>query len=61
MLANVSSSPSVNLNEKQYKGVGKISPAYTHAVDQSKTYRFSLRNLDADNYRPDLTADISFP
>jgi hypothetical protein len=62
-LANVTGMPWVNLDEQQYHGGGSgvSQVAYTHAVDPSKTYRFSLRDLDADNYRPDLSADISFP
>jgi len=62
-LANVSGMPWVNLDEQQYHGGGSgvSQVAYSHAVDPSKTYRFSLRDLDADNYRPDLSADIGFP
>ena len=64
-LFDATAMPWVNLDERQYQGGGSgvagINPAYTHAVDHSKTYRFSLRDTQADNYRPDLSAEISFP
>jgi hypothetical protein len=58
-LADASTLPWVNLDEQQYSGVQSVN--YSHVVDPSKTYRVMLRDLDADNYRPDLTADITFP
>jgi len=65
VLFDATAMPWVNLDEQQYQGggsgVSSISPPYSHAVDHSKTYRFSLRDTQADNYRPDLTAEISFP
>jgi hypothetical protein len=62
-LFDVTNQPWVNLDEQQYQGGGSgvNQVQYTHAVDPSKTYRVSLRNLAADNYRPDLSAGISFP
>lgn len=64
-LADVTNMPWVSVDEQQYqgggKGINKTDPPYTHAVSPAKTYRFSLRNLAADNYRPDLQAQIAFP
>jgi hypothetical protein len=57
----VSSTPSINVNSKQFKNVTKIDPAYTCGVDGAKTYRFVLRDPDAYSFRPDLTAQIAFP
>lgn len=63
VLADATGVPLVGIDHQQYvgggSGVSQIS--YTHAVDHSKTYRFQLRDTAADNYRPDLSADISFP
>jgi len=63
VLADATGVPLVAIDHHQYtgggSGVSQIS--YTHAVDHSKSYRFQLRDMAADNYRPDLSADISFP
>jgi hypothetical protein len=65
VLFDAMATPWVNLDELQYQGggngVSSISPPYTHPVVASKTYRLSLRDTQADNFRPDLTAEISFP
>lgn len=63
MVADVTSMPWVNLDEHQFQGGGSgVSQiSYTRTVDQTKTYRFSLRDTQADSYRPDLSAAISFP
>jgi hypothetical protein len=55
--------PWVNVDEHQFQGGGSgvAQISYTRTVDPSRTYRFSLRDTQADSYRPDLRADISFP
>jgi hypothetical protein len=62
-LADATTLPWVNLDEQQFQGGGSgvQQVQYSHAVDPSKTYRVMLRDLAADNYRPDLSAGISFP
>lgn len=60
-LDDTTKDPSKNVDVKQLKGVKKIDPPYTYGVVGSKKYRLSLRNVDADSKRPDLTAAISFP
>jgi hypothetical protein len=56
-LADVTNVPFV-VDEKTYSGVQFMS--YTHSVDSGKTYKVLLRNTSADNYKPDLTVQISF-
>jgi hypothetical protein len=60
-LADATTQPETNLEEKQFQRVTKIDPPYTYGVVAGKLYRLTLRNLDADNYRPDLIAVITFP
>ena len=63
VLYDVTSMPWVNLYEHLFDGGGSgvQQVSYTTTVDHSKTYRFTLRDTQADNYRPDLTAEVSFP
>ena len=53
--------PPVNVDQRAYKGVTYINPAFSANVDATKTYVVKLRNSSADSQRPDLTAQISFP
>jgi hypothetical protein len=59
-LADVSVPPAVNVDQQTFNGVGFLAPAYTHGLDQGKSYQISLRNTAADSNRPDLTAQINF-
>jgi hypothetical protein len=63
VLFDVTAMPWVNVDEHQFQGGGSgvAQISYTRTVDPSRTYRFSLRDTQADSYRPDLRADISFP
>jgi hypothetical protein len=62
-LLDATTTPSVTVDARQYKGVTYINPAFTANVDPTKTYVVELRNDSADNPspRPDLTAQVSFP
>jgi hypothetical protein len=61
-LADVTVSPAVNLDEKQYDNVSALpAPGYGSAVSASRFYKISLRNLSSDSLRPDLRAVLTFP
>ena len=61
-LADVTVSPAVALDEKQFDNATNLgSPGYGAPVSGSKFYKVSLRNLSPDSLRPDLRAVISFP
>jgi hypothetical protein len=53
--------PAVTVDQRTYKAVTYVNPAFTANVDASKTYVVQLRNTSADSQRPDLTAQITFP
>ena len=53
--------PAVTVDQRAYKGVTYINPAFSANVDASKTYSVELRNSSADSQRPDLTAQVTFP
>ena len=56
------SSP-VPVSQSDYVGVTFVSPNFTAAVDQTRTYEIKLRRSDApaSGQVPDLTAEIKFP
>jgi hypothetical protein len=60
-LSDVTSTPAVKLDDRQFKAAAYLNPAYTYNVDSTKTYLIKLRDLSPDSGRPDLTAQISFP
>ncbi len=61
-LADVTVSPAVALDEKQYDNATNLgTPGYGAPVSASRFYKISLRNLSPDNLRPDLRAVITFP
>jgi hypothetical protein len=60
-LADVTTPPSVKVDQRQYQAITYVNPPYTYNVDSTKTYLLELRNISADSQRPDLTAQISFP
>ncbi len=61
-LADVTSQPAVNANEKQYTGVSDLgAPGFSYQVTGARFSKVSLRNLSADSQRPDLRAVITFP
>jgi hypothetical protein len=60
-LADVTTPPEVAVDHRQYSAVNFVSPAYNYNVDPAKTYLLKLRNTTADQVRPDLTAQITFP
>jgi hypothetical protein len=60
-LADVTTPPSVKLDDRQYKAATYVNPPYAYNVDSTKTYLLKLRDLSPDSARPDLTAQISFP
>lgn len=60
-LLDVTTPPSVTVDQRQYQGATYINPAFTANVDPTKTYQVKLRNQSADSGRPDLTALIAFP
>ena len=60
-LSDVTTSPAVTVDHRQYSAVTYISPAYNYNVDPTKTYLLKLRDTSADSQRPDLTAQITFP
>jgi len=53
--------PAVTVDDRLFKGVTYINPAYTYNVDPSKTYQVKLRNKSDDSGKPDLTTQIAFP
>ena len=53
--------PAVTVDDRLFKGVTYINPAYTYNVDPTKTYLVKIRNKSADTGKPDLTAQIAFP
>ena len=53
--------PPVTVDQRDYKGVTYINPAFSANVDATKTYMVKLRNSSADSQRPDLTAQVTFP
>ncbi len=53
--------PAVTVDDRLFKGVTYINPAYTYNVDPSKTYQVKLRNKSEDSGKPDLTTQIAFP
>ncbi|MGZ6265366.1 MAG: hypothetical protein ACXWN4_00480 [Candidatus Limnocylindrales bacterium] len=59
-LSDVTTSPSVKVDERQYQAVTYVNPPYTYNVDSTKTYLVKLRNLAASKHL-DLTVQISFP
>jgi hypothetical protein len=61
-LTDTSVNPVATVSQKQYQAVDHITPAFTAAVDQNKTYQIKLIRTGADSSdRPDMTAQISFP
>ena len=60
-LSDVTSTPAVKLDDRQFKSAAYLNPAYTYNVDSTKTYLIKLRDLSPDSGRPDLTAQIAFP
>ena len=60
-LLDVTTPPSVTVDQRQYPGATYINPAFTANVDPTKTYQVKLRNQSADSGSPDLTALIAFP
>jgi hypothetical protein len=61
-LADVTVSPAVALDEKQFDNATNLgSPGYGAPVSASRFYKISLRNLSPDSLRPDLRAVITFP
>lgn len=60
-LSDVTTPPSVKLDDRTYSAATYINPPYTYTVDSTKTYLLKLRNQSADSQRPDLTVQISFP
>jgi hypothetical protein len=59
-LADVTTPPSVKVDNRQYQAVAFVNPPYTYNVDSTKTYQLKLRNLAASKHL-DLTVQISFP
>jgi hypothetical protein len=59
-LADVTTPPSVKVDERQYQAVTYVNPPYTYNVDSTKTYLLKLRNLAASKHL-DLTVQVSFP
>jgi hypothetical protein len=59
-LADVTTPPSVKVDDRQYQAVAFVNPPYTYNVDSTKTYQLKLRNLAATKHL-DLTVQISFP
>jgi hypothetical protein len=60
-LADVTTPPSVKVDQRQYQAVTYVNPPYTYNVDSTKTYQLKLRNTSADSGRPDLTVQVAFP
>ncbi len=53
--------PAVTVDDRLFKGVTYINPAYTYNVDPTKSYLIKLRDKSPDSGKPDLTAQIAFP
>jgi hypothetical protein len=60
-LLDSSTPPAVTVDDRLFKAVTYINPAYTYNVDPTKTYLIKLRNKSADSGKPDLTTQIAFP
>jgi hypothetical protein len=60
-LADVTTPPSVKIDQRQYQAVTYVNPPYAYNVDSTKTYQLKLRNLSADSGHPDLTVQVAFP
>jgi hypothetical protein len=60
-LLDVTSNPSVTVDDRLFSSVTYINPAYTYDVDPAKTYLIKLRDKSPDSGKPDLTAQIVFP
>lgn len=60
-LLDATTPPAVTVDDRLFKGVTYINPAYTYNVDPTKTYLIKLRNKSADSGKPDLTTQIAFP
>lgn len=60
-LADDTTPPPVTVDQRAYKAVTYINPAFSANVDATKTYVVKLRNTSADSQRPDLTAQVTFP
>ena len=60
-LLDNTSPPAVTVDQRAFKGVTYISPAFSANVDPTKVYVVKLRNTSPDSDRPDLTAQITFP
>jgi hypothetical protein len=60
-LLDDTSPPSVTVDQRTYKAVTYINPAFSANVDATKTYTVKLRDASADSQRPDLTAQVTFP
>lgn len=53
--------PAVTVDDRLFKGVTYINPAYTYNIDPTKSYLIKLRNKSPDSGKPDLTTQISWP
>jgi hypothetical protein len=60
-LSDATTPPAVTVDDRLFKGVTYINPAYTYNVDPTKTYLIKLRDKSPDSGKPDLTAQIAFP
>jgi hypothetical protein len=61
ILTDVTSTPTVKLDDRNYSGATYVNPSFSFTVDSTKSYQVKLRDTSADSGRPDLTAQISFP
>jgi hypothetical protein len=53
--------PPVTVDQRAYKAVTYINPAFSANVEAGKTYVVMLRNSSPDSQGPDLTAQIEWP
>ncbi len=60
-LQDATTQPAVTVDQRAYKAVTYVNPAFSANVDPTKTYVVKLRNTSADSQRPDLTAQVTFP
>ena len=60
-LQDTTTQPAVTVDQRAYKAVTYVNPAFSAKVDPTKTYVVKLRNTSADAERPDLTAQVTFP
>ena len=60
-LLDSTTQPAVTVDQRTYKAVTYVNPAFSANVDPTKTYVVKLRNTSADTQRPDLTAQVTFP